>query len=90
MDHSSAILLEHKGSPAALTPIDITPPSPVVNQIQRLIPDNNNEYTFYMTSTAKQQEGEELPTVRDFLVDVSPFSHIASHDEKKPLIQLQS
>lgn len=67
MDHSSAILLEHEGSPAALTPIDITPPSPaVIKQIQRLIPDNNNEYTFYMTSTAEQQEGEEPPTVRDF------------------------
>ena len=43
MDHGSAILMEHEDSPAALTPIDITPPSPVVNQIQRLIPVNNNK-----------------------------------------------
>ncbi len=53
MDHSgSAILIEREGSPAALTPIDLTPPSPVVNHIEHLVPDNNNEYTFYMTSTA--------------------------------------
>ena len=53
MDHSgSAILIEREGSPAALTPIDLTPPSPIVNHIEQLVPDNNNEYTFYMTSTA--------------------------------------
>ncbi len=66
MDHSSAILLEREGSPAALKPIDVTPPPPVINQIEHLVPDNNNEYTFYMTSTAKQLEGMEPPTVREF------------------------